>query len=160
LPVGLPQRAVVESAIFNHQSQITNSLDPLQRALFPDPDVADHQNDEKDEHLDQSEQAEQLELHRPGKKENHLDVEDDEQNSDDVEADGVASTGLAHGRDSALIRHQLRRMRIIRTHQLGQKQRQGNDGQDQQDEDEDGDVILWHALVLGCGSSAISQINS
>src|ERR1700684_4441191 len=52
---------------------------PLQRALLPNPDVSHDQDAEENHHLQQPEQAEQLELHRPGKQEDGLYVEDHEQ---------------------------------------------------------------------------------
>src|SRR5215467_8785911 len=42
-------------------------LHPLQRSLDPYPDVAHDQDAEKDQHLDQSEHTQRLELDRPGK---------------------------------------------------------------------------------------------
>jgi hypothetical protein len=51
---------------------------PFQSAFFPDPDVAHDQDGEEDQHLNQSKHAERLELHRPGKQEDGLHIEDHE----------------------------------------------------------------------------------
>src|SRR6201999_2389515 len=47
-------------------------LDPFQRALFPDPDITDHQDQEKDQDFDQAKHAKRFEHHGPGKQEDRL----------------------------------------------------------------------------------------
>src|SRR5580658_1836021 len=119
-------------------------LHPFQRAFSPDPDVADDQDREEDQHFEQAEQAEGLESYCPGKKKNCFHVEHDEEDGNDVITHGVAAAGAVDGIDAAFVGHQLGLAGIGGAHQLrGQKcdrQQSADDG----DEDENGDVILRH----------------
>src|SRR5579863_565055 len=123
---------------------MTESLHPLQRTFAPDPDVANDQNDQEDQHLDQAEHAQRLELDRPGKKKDGLDVEDHKQNRNDVVAHRIASAGAVYWIDAALIGHELGLARIVGTHQLGQQQRHRQQGSHQRDKDKDRNVVLRH----------------
>src|SRR5688572_24222420 len=49
---------------------------PIQGSLFPDIDVADGENDEKNSHLDQTEHAQLAEINRPGIEKYHFQIED------------------------------------------------------------------------------------
>src|SRR5438552_17059072 len=101
------------------------SLHPLQRALFPNPDVTDDQDHEENQHLNQPEHAERLEFHRPGKKENRLHVEDHKKNGDNVKPDRVAPASGIDRIDAAFVGHQLRLARVFRAHQLRRDQAHG-----------------------------------
>src|SRR5271165_4686751 len=88
-------------------------LYPLQGALFPDPDVSHDQDAEKDQHLQQPKQAQQLELHRPGEEEDRLHVEYDKQLAEDIEANRVAAAPTENRREAALGGHQLGFERVL-----------------------------------------------
>src|SRR5271157_560106 len=82
-------------------------LDPFQRAALPKPEVAHQQDPEEHQHLDQPKLAQHLIAHGPRKKEDRFHIEDHEQDSDEVEANGVASACIGLRRDAALVGHQL-----------------------------------------------------
>src|SRR5215468_10160332 len=90
------------------------NLHPFERAFFPDPDVAHDQDAEEDQHLNEPENSQRLELHRPGKQEDRFDVKNDKQDGDDVVTDGVASAGVVVGIDAAFVRHELGAVRTLR----------------------------------------------
>src|SRR5712691_2944452 len=54
-------------------------LCPVERLALPTVDVPDDQDRQEDEHLDEPEEAQTVEHDRPGKQEDRLDVEDDEE---------------------------------------------------------------------------------
>src|SRR5438128_275580 len=95
-------------------------LDPGQVALRPHVDVADDQDPDEDEHLDEQEErvlrasrldallARLLEKDRPRVEERDLDVEDQEDQRDRVEADVEAHPAGADRRLAALVRRALR----------------------------------------------------
>jgi len=120
--------------------------DPLQRAFLPDPNVAHDQDAKEDQHLEQTEQAERLELNRPREEKNGLNVEDHEQDGDDVIANGVAPASAIDRIDSAFVRHQLRAVGIVRSNEASEHQRYGNQNSYDGDENKDRDVILRQSL--------------
>src|SRR5579864_7531471 len=73
------------------------------------------------------------------------DQNQQEEDGDDVIANGIAAAGAVDGIDAALIRHQLGLARIFRPHQLGQQQGQGQQASHHCDENEDRDVVLRHS---------------
>jgi len=79
------------------------ALGPIQSAPLPNPNVSQDQDAQKNQHLHQPEQAEDPELNRPGKQEDGLHVEDDEQDGDDVEANRVTAPGIRFRVDAALV---------------------------------------------------------
>ena len=60
------------------RTDISDQLDPVERAFAIEPDVADQQNSEKDEHGQQPVNAKLAVFDRPGEQENRLDVKNDE----------------------------------------------------------------------------------
>jgi hypothetical protein len=130
------------------QSLNDSILHPLQRTFFPDPDVADDQDRDEDQHLEQAEQTEGLELHRPGKEEDRFHVEHDEKNRDDVITHRVAAARIVDGINAALVRHQFSLARILRPDELGQQQREWKENKDYRDKNENRNVILWHKVAL------------
>src|ERR1700730_4379441 len=119
-------------------------LHPFERSLLPDPYVANDEDAEKDQHLDQSEAAESLELYGPWKQENRFHIEDHEQYGDDVITHGVASAGAVVGIDAALVRHQLHPVGTLRADNSRDQQRDGNQDADDGEKEKDGNVILRH----------------
>src|SRR5579863_4941039 len=89
------------------------ALHPLQCSFSPDPDVPDDQDAEEDEHLNQPECSQRLELHRPRKQKDGLNIENHEQDGNNIVADGVTSSGAVDGIDAALVGHQFRPVRIV-----------------------------------------------
>src|SRR5437762_9826458 len=73
---------------------------PLERALAPDVGEAERQHEHEDRHLDEAEHPERAEGHRPGIEEDHLDVEDDEEDRGQVELDREAPPRGEIGRAS------------------------------------------------------------
>src|ERR1700687_2548210 len=123
-------------------------LYPFQGAFFPDPDVADDQNEEEDQHFDQSEYAQRFELHRPREQENSLHIEDDEQDGHDVVPNRIAATGAVYRINAAFIGHQFGLAGIVGAHQLGCQQGHGYQDSYKRYEDEYGNVILRHRSPL------------
>src|ERR1700690_1727909 len=126
------------------QTSVPRWLYPFQGALFPDPDVAYDQNKKKDQHLDQAEHAQRLELDRPGEEKNGFHVEDDEQDGDDVITNGVASSRAVYGINAAFVGHQFRLTGIVGAHQLGGEQGDRDQDSYKRYEDEYRNVVLWH----------------
>src|SRR6202044_3907703 len=90
--------------------------DPIEDSLFPDVEEANQHEAKVDDHLPKAEKARSAsdlgEIavdHRPGKHENSLYIEEDEEHGNHVEADGKASAGVASRLDAALIGGQLDR---------------------------------------------------
>src|SRR5258705_9395548 len=84
---------------------------PLKCAALPDVEVADEQDDEEHEHLDQQEPHRDAagrgsaEIDRgPRNQEHGLDVEHDEEHRHEIELDGEPLMGAAEGRHPALVR--------------------------------------------------------
>src|SRR5206468_8794199 len=84
---------------------------PLERALAPDVGEAERQHEHEDRHLDEAEHPERAEDHRPGIEEDHLDVEDDEEDRGQVELDREAPPRGPARRVAALERLGLHRRR-------------------------------------------------
>src|SRR5690606_36595723 len=78
---------------------------PFEAAATPLVDVGDRDVDEEQDHHDQAEDPERVEVHRPGHQEDDLDVEDDEQHRRQVVLDRepTAAHGLRSGVDAALV---------------------------------------------------------
>src|ERR1019366_10571432 len=92
----------------------------------------------------QSEEPEQLELHRPRKQENRLHIEHHEQDGDNVETNSVAATRVVKRRDAALVRHQLDVVRFSRPDQGEKRQRPCGYEEGDQRKNENRYVILRH----------------
>src|SRR5919109_1309778 len=104
----------------------------VQRPSPPHVDVGDQQQHDEDDRLDQRERAERVELERDGIQQDRLDVEQDEEHRDEVEADPEAEV-LAHlGRQPALVRVALRALRAVAGEVLPE---QRVDGREDQPED-------------------------
>src|SRR5215471_31769 len=68
-------------------SSMPMTLVPIQAAAPPYVGVRDKHGDDEDDHLDEAERPQLVEGHRPGIKEDDLDVEDDEQHRGQVVLD-------------------------------------------------------------------------
>src|SRR3989338_1490769 len=120
---------------------------PIKRALLVEPEIADEQDAEKDQHLHQAEQTQLVVLHRPGKEEDCLHVEDDEQDGDDVKAHPEAAPGVALRRNPALIGLQpVANVPHRRPHQLGDPQGDHGNQERQDGKQQDGNVVFRHRL--------------
>src|SRR5664280_2520292 len=122
-------------------------LNPFQRALLPYPDVSHDQDAEKDQHLQQTEQTQQLELHGPGKQEDGLHVEDHKQNGDNIKTDRVAATRAVEGRDAAFVGHQLGFERVTGAYQVEDGKRPSRHQKRQEGENEHRYIVLRHKVV-------------
>ena len=102
-----------------------------------------------------------LELHRPGKKENRFHIEDDEQDGDDVVADGVTSARVVIGIDAALVGHELGAIRTLRANDARHRQRDRNQNSDDSDEEKGGNVVLRHLSSSNrlCRQAGIVPLN-
>jgi len=127
-------------------------LGPVESTLFVEPDVADQQDAEEDEHGDECEGAHMLRepetiTNGPGEKEDRLDVEDDEEHGHDIEPGGIASAGIAFGRDAALIREELRRSPAgFRANEFEDQKSENRKRKNEQGEDQDGNVGSGHGF--------------
>src|SRR5579864_35844 len=119
---------------------------PLQRTFLPDPDIANDQDAEEDQHLEQAEQAEGLELHRPRKKEDGLHIEDHKQDGDNVIADGVASTRTVDRIDAAFVGQQLLSMGIVGPNQSRQQKGDRDEDSDDRYKNKNRYVVLRQSL--------------
>ena len=77
---------------------------PIQGAFFPDVNVADGENDEKNPHLDQTEDPQLAEINRPGIEKHDFQIEDKKQHGDQIKAHREADTRIALGRIARLER--------------------------------------------------------
>src|SRR5437899_544256 len=82
---------------------------PVESAAPPHIGVRDEHGADEQHHLDEPEQAQRVERHRPRVEEDDLNVEDDEQHRGQVELDREATTTdrLRRGFDAALVGVQL-----------------------------------------------------
>src|SRR6202007_3049860 len=108
---------------------------------------AGDQDDEEDEYLHKTKEAEGLELDRPGKQKNGLHIEHHEQDRDDVIADGIASASIVDRIDSPFVRQELGLAGIIGANQFRRQQRDWKQHSDDSHEDEDGNVVLRHRIL-------------
>src|ERR1700722_7716325 len=113
---------------------------------FPTPKVAYNQDGQEKQHLDQAEQSESLELHRPRKQEDRFHIEDDKKNRDDVIPNRIAAASAVDRIDATFVRHQLGPAGVIRTHQLRRQQGYRQHHANQRNEDKNGNVVLRHRL--------------
>ncbi len=79
------------------------TADPFEIAETPEVDVADHDDGEEDEHVDEGGGAEFLEDGGPGVEEGDFDIEDEEDEGDDVEAEIELDPALAEGEFAAFV---------------------------------------------------------
>ena len=117
---------------------------PLERALLPGVRVADDEDEEEDDHLDQAEQLQLVHDDRPREHEHGLDVEDDEQHRDEEVADAVAVAGVAPRLDAALVRLELHLVVALGPHQPRHEQRHDGEPDRHQDEQENRNVGFEH----------------
>src|SRR4051794_32474161 len=82
-------------------------LHPLERALLPRVVVTDNQDEDEHQHLDEAEQPQPVENHRPWKHKYSLDVENHEQHRDEIVADAVPVARIRDRLDSAFVRLEL-----------------------------------------------------
>src|SRR5262249_62412108 len=96
----------------------------LERALAPDVDQTEREHHDEDHHLDETEQAEPSEEERPRIEENHLDVEDDEEDGGEIELDREASPRGTAGDVAALERLSLHCRRTARSEERGHREKE------------------------------------
>src|SRR5262245_9028440 len=79
---------------------------PVQSAAAPHVGVHDQHGADEQQHLDEAEEPERVEVNRPRVEEDDLDIEDDEQHRHEEEPDGEPSAADRLGRrlDAALVR--------------------------------------------------------
>src|ERR1019366_3527140 len=129
------------------EAQFTNYksvLHPLERALLPYPDVAYDQDAQKYQHLDESENAQRLELDRPWKQEDCFHIEHDKQDGNNVVAHRIASAGVVIGIDPTRVGDQLGAIGTLRANDARDHQREPNQDSDDGDEEKSRNVILRH----------------
>ena len=86
---------------------------PFERSLPPLVDEADREHGEEDHHRPEAEPADLAEGDRPRKEEGDLEVEDDEEDRDQVEAHVELHARVVEGVEAALIGRQLLRVGIL-----------------------------------------------
>lgn len=139
--------ALIAELVKDQWLDAATELNPFEGALLPDPDVADDQDGEEDQHLEEAKQAERLELDGPGEEKDRFDIKHHEKNSDNVKAHRISAACVVDGIDAALIGHQLGFIWIVGPDQFGREQRNRKQCSDNHDEDEDRDVVLRHSNV-------------
>src|SRR5688572_26258141 len=107
---------------------------PVEGALLNNPNIADDQNAEEHQHLDQAEQRELFVNNRPRKQENSLNIKDDEQNSHDVVTDRIPLARIRIRIDAAFIWRQLPFSTGIRSYKF--RSQQGDDRKRKRDRNE------------------------
>src|SRR3954453_1294420 len=98
------RRSVASRPTFSRLTiSMTSVLAPLERATSPHVHEGDDEERDEDDGLDQGEGAEVPQLHRDRVEEHDLDVEQDEQHRDQVEADAEAEALLHLRGEAALV---------------------------------------------------------
>jgi hypothetical protein len=118
-------------------------LSPVQCLPFPDVEVSQHQDHQKDEHLDQPEETELVEEDRPGKKKDRLNIENHEENGDQKVTNGetcVESRGRR--RDSRLVSFVLGLVGPPHLNRLRQEDRRQRQSCRQQGKDENREIVF------------------
>src|SRR6266508_2986291 len=124
-----------------------------QRFALPNVEVPDHQDQEKNEHFDEAEQAEPVEHDRPGEEEDRLDVEDDEKNGDQEVADrksGIQRQG--GGLDAAFVRLELGRIRPAALEGARDQDRRERERRREERENENGKIVRHPPGIVSEGS--------
>src|SRR5262249_40348398 len=102
------------------------SSGPLQGFLAPGVVEAGHQDEDEDPHLDDPVPAELAEQHGPGEEEDHLDVEDDEEQREHVEVARVAPPRRADGLFPRLIGPELLRRALLGLDEARRREKEGH----------------------------------
>src|SRR5882672_4158155 len=95
-------RVVVTKPSSRTPSMLTASL-PFECPFHPFVDEAHDQDEEEDHHRPESEAADLVERHRPGKEKRDLEVEQDEQDRDQVVAHVELHSRVLEGLEAALV---------------------------------------------------------
>src|SRR3989441_6403225 len=122
------------------------SLEPLQDLLAPGVGQAQGEDPDEDDHLDERGGADLEEDHGPGEEEDRLDVEDHEQEAEEVVTDLGLRPASADGVDAALVGKVLLRAGYLRTDQLVEAERAGDEQQESACEEGQGQVL---AVIAG-----------
>src|SRR5579884_3637781 len=96
-----------------------DALRPIQSAFFNNPDVSHYQDSKKHQHLDETEEGQLFVKDRPGKQENGLDIENNEQDRDNVIPNCITTSRIGIRIHTALVRHQLSRAAAVGADELG-----------------------------------------
>src|SRR6266545_4881911 len=100
------QATAISSSFIVHRSSLRRLL-PLKRVLAPGVGDADAEDRHEERRLEQREETDLPQRHRPWVEEQRLHIEDDEEQREDVVADVKLHVGRANGFHAALIRIQL-----------------------------------------------------
>src|SRR5262245_65840107 len=120
---------------------------PLERALAPDVDEPEREDEEEDHHLDEPEDAEPAEEERPRVEEHHLDVEDDEEDGGEVELDREPAPRGTARHVAALERLLLDRRRTPGAEQRGNAEKDARHERRQREHGEHRDVLELHVGI-------------
>src|SRR6516162_3269990 len=107
---------------------------PVESALFVDPDVADQQDAQENEHGDESESASvggnpSAIENGPGKKKHGLHVEDNEEHRYDVKAGGIAAASVGFRGNAAFVGEEFGRPTArFRANQFEDEERKDREG--------------------------------
>src|SRR5581483_417522 len=100
----------------------------IERALLPCVNEADHDDQQKNPHLDQPENAEPAKRYRPRVQEHHFQIEDEEQHRDEIKVHREADARVALRRIAGLERVRFDGRHPLRADRLrDKKQRQHHD---------------------------------
>src|SRR6185437_15033198 len=120
---------------------------PLQRALFPQINVADHQDSNVQQHLDKTEHIQLLENDGPGIKENGFDIEQYENHCHHVEMHRIRLACVARGTSAALVGLLLRADLQVASNSRRSNNKNGRDSRGEQDNQQQSSVTVDVASV-------------
>lgn len=144
-----------------------DGLFPVQRAFFPQVDVAHHQDQNVNEHLHEAEELQLPENDGPGIEEDRFDVEQDEDYRHHVEVHGIRSARVTGRANAALIGLVLDlRARMTPDHIRHHNHHAGGSGRQQKHKQERGvsvQVVLAHSwtpleAILAHASACVHRI--
>ncbi len=127
----------------------------VERALFVQPDVADQEDAEKNEHGKQSKGGQMrhkpgAKQDGPGKKKDGFHIEDHEEHGNDVEAGGISAAGAGFRENAAFVRLKFGGATAgARANVFEDNERDYRKRENQQGEEEKWDVGGWHRLAYG-----------
>src|ERR1700742_2804062 len=95
---------------------------PFERAFLPFIGKADREDGQENDHRPEAGRAEFPERYRPRKQEGHFQIEDDEEDSNEVEPDVELHARVVKGVEAALISRQFFRVGLLKSDEEGRDQ--------------------------------------
>src|SRR5439155_14036784 len=118
---------------------------PIQSVLLPRVIEADDEDRDEDDHLDETSDPERTEEHRPREEKDDLDVEHDEEQSEDIEVGRISAPCLADGLLARFVRAELFLRGLSRRDEASERQQDSNEAHCDHEAHED--VHVRNAVV-------------